>query len=65
MGQDEQAEADRTEEVRRSPTTAAHRLELGPVSKDLVAVARQALAVDRALVEIANERAQAAREDVS
>jgi hypothetical protein len=31
------------------------------VSKDLVAVARQALAVDRALVKIADERARAAR----
>jgi hypothetical protein len=40
---------------------AAHRLELGQVSKDLVAVARQALAVDRALVKIADERARAAR----
>ena len=43
---------------------AAHRLELGQVSKDLVAAARGALAVDRALVEIADERARAAREDV-
>jgi hypothetical protein len=39
----------------------AHRLDLGQVSKDLVAVARQALAVDRALVKIADERARSAR----
>jgi hypothetical protein len=42
----------------------AHRLDLGQVSKDLVAAARGGLAVDRALVEIADERARAAREDV-
>jgi len=40
---------------------ASHRLELGQVPKDLVAAARQALAVDRALVKIADERARAAR----
>jgi len=34
---------------------------LGQVSKDLVAVARKALAVDKALVKIADERARAAR----
>jgi len=43
---------------------AAHRLDLGQVSKDLVAAARGALAVDRALVEIADERARAARKDI-
>ena len=40
---------------------AAHRLDLGQVSKDLVAVARGALEVDRALVRLADERARAAR----
>jgi hypothetical protein len=42
---------------------AAHRAELGQVAKDLVAVAQQALAVDRALVRIADERARAARDE--
>jgi hypothetical protein len=40
---------------------AAHRADLGQVAKDLVAVAQQALAVDRALVQIADERSRAAR----
>lgn len=47
--------------VRAAETAARLRLELGPVSKDLVAVARQALAVDKALVRLADERARAAR----
>ena len=40
---------------------AAHRLDLEQVSKDLVAAARQVLAVDEALVRLANERARATR----
>ena len=39
--------------------------QLGQVSKVLVAVARQALAVDRALVKLADERARAARDGAS
>jgi hypothetical protein len=42
--------------------TVAHRLELGQVSKDLGAVARQALAVDRALEKLADERVWEARD---
>jgi len=45
----------------RGSLPVAHRLELGLVSKDRVAVARQALAIDRAPVRLANERARAAR----
>lgn len=41
--------------------SAAHRLDLGHVSKDLVSVARPALAVDKALARLADERARAAR----
>ena len=37
------------------------RVDLGSVGRDLVAVARQALALDRALVKLADERARAAR----
>jgi hypothetical protein len=43
------------------PGRAVHRPDLGRLPKDLVAAARQALAVDRALVKIADERAGAAR----
>jgi hypothetical protein len=40
---------------------AALRVDLGLAGMDLVAAARQALAVDRALVRLADERARAAR----
>lgn len=47
--------------VRAAETAARFRLDLGSVGKDLVAVARQALEVDRALVRLADERARSAR----
>jgi hypothetical protein len=42
-------------------TAARLRVDLGPVGKDLVAAARGALEVDRALVRLADEMARAAR----
>jgi len=47
--------------VAAAEVVARIRLDLGSVGKDLVAVARGALEVDRALVRLADERARAAR----
>jgi len=47
--------------VHAAEVAARHRVDLGPLRRDLVAAARGALEVDRALVKLADERARAAR----
>jgi argininosuccinate synthase len=51
--------------VAAAETAARLPVDLGQVGKDLVAIARGALAVEKALVRLADERARAARDGIS